>query len=120
MTLNLFFLLAALNWLMFGLGGLIAPQFIFPEGSAALHSLLREFGAIVLFMGLLAWLARGLKEKAARNAIALVLFLAYSASAIFTISQSLSGTAPSSDIYYAGIDIIIAGGLGYFRFVKPE
>ena len=52
--------------------------------------------------------------------LALVLFLAYSASALFTLGNALSGVAPGSDIYYAAIDIVIAAGLAYFRFIKPE
>jgi hypothetical protein len=91
-----------------------------PDAAAATISILREFGALVIFMGLLAWFARGLKDKSARAVIALVLFLAYTVSAIFTITNSLNGSAPSGDIYYAILDIVIAAGLGYFRFIKPE
>ena len=120
MRLNLFFLLAALNWLLFGLGGLLAPQFIFPDGSALVHSLLREFGALVFFMGLLAWLARGFEDKSARKSVALVLLLAYASSAIFTITSSLSGASPSGDIYYAVIDFVIAGGLAWYGYLRPE
>ena len=93
---------------------------IFPDGRALVHSLLREFGALVFFMGLLAWLARGIKDTSARKRIALVLLLAYTSSAIFTITSSLSGASPSSDIYFAVNDIVIASGLTWYSCIKPE
>lgn len=120
MKLNTLFLLAALNWLLFGLGGLIAPQTIRPAADAGTLFLLRQFGAAVVVLAILAWLARGLTDTAARRAITLVLFLAYSASALFTIWGARSGAAPSSDIYYSIIDILLALGFGYYRFIRPE
>ena len=90
------------------------------EGGAGGEFLMRRFGAYVLVFALLAWMARGLTDGDARNLLSLVFFLAYAATAIFTIWGVNKGQLARNDIYFSLIDIALAIGFGYYRFFNPE
>jgi hypothetical protein len=120
MSLNLVYLIAALNWFSFGLGALFVPGRLMAASNAGNEFLMRRFGAYILLFALLAWMARGLADGDARNLLSLVFFLAYAATAIFTIWGVRNGQLASNDIYFSLIDIALAIGFGYYRFFSPE
>lgn len=122
MKLNTFLLLAAINWILFGLGGLFVPQSTFSSiaGDGVTNALLQHVASSALVLGLLAWFARKLTDPDARRLIITIFIIAFAVSAIINGMGIINGIFPSFDWIFVGIDLIFAFGFAYFRFIKSE
>lgn len=122
MKLNTWLIIAAINWVLFGLGGLFTPQYTLPnvtDNPLAL-ALVQHMGSGALVLGLLAWFTRGLTDRAARQLIISVFILALVLTVIVNALGIINGALTSFDWLFVGIDIVLALGFAYFRFIKPE
>jgi len=122
MKLNTLLLLAALNWVFFGLGALITPAYVIPDnsGNELALILVRHMGSGAVVLGLLAWFTRALPDTDARRLIISIIFLAFALDGLINVMGIIGGVLPSSDWIFASIDILFSLGFGYFRFIKPE
>ncbi len=122
MKLNTFLLLAAINWILFGLGGLFVPQSTFSSiaGDGVTNALLQHVASSALVLGLLAWFTRKLTDPDARRLIITIFIIAFAVSAIINGMGIINGIYPSFDWIFVGIDLIFAFGFAYFRFIKSE
>lgn len=120
--MNIVLLLAALNWVFFGLGALFGPQYVIPNSLDNELALVfvRHMGAAAVVIGLLAWFTRAATDKNVRRQNLLLLFLAASMAAVNSGLAVSAGTMPSSDWVFVGVDVFFALAFGYFRFLKPE
>ena len=122
MKLNTLLLLAALNWLLFGLGALITPQYVISnnaDNELALV-LVRHMGSGAVVLGLLAWFTRSLTDTDARRLIISILFMGFVLDYLINVLGILGESLPSSEWVFVGIDALFALGFGYFRFIKTE
>jgi hypothetical protein len=122
MKLNTWLIIAAINWVFFGLGGLFTPQYTLPnitDNPLAL-ALMQHVGSGALVLGLLAWFTRRLTDSAARQLIISIFILALVLSAIVNGLGIINGALTSFDWLFVGIDVLLALGFVYFRFIKPE
>jgi hypothetical protein len=122
MKLNTLLLLAAINWVFFGLGGLLTPQYTLPNitDNPLAFALMQHVGSGAVVLGLLAWFTRKLTDRDARQLIISIFILAFILSAIINVIGILNGTLTSFDWIFVGIDILLALGFVYFRFIKSE
>ncbi|MDH3944596.1 MAG: hypothetical protein OEV06_10930, partial [Anaerolineae bacterium] len=109
-----------LNWVFFGLGALLGPQFVIPNDldNALALVFLRQMGAAAVVIGLLAWFTRSSTDTNVRRQNTLLLFLAATLSAVISAFAVSAGTLPSSDWLFVGIDVLFALAFAYFRFIK--
>ena len=115
-------IVAALFGVAFGFGFLLIPaQMMETYGVSSNKVVLhmnRIFGAAILGMGCMAWMARELPESKALKAIIVCLFIYFTFGSISTLIFGLQGVANFIIWLTLGFHVPIAIALGYFLFVK--
>ena len=79
----------------------------------------RYFGACLIGIGLICWLSRNADHQALQN-ITLALFIGDTAGFIVALLGQLSGLVNALGWVNVVIWLLLALGLGYFRFLKPR
>ena len=123
MKLNHWMIVAAFLAFAFGSGFLFIPaqmMDIFGVSSNSNEVVLymdRMFGAAILGLGGMAWMAKGLPESKALRAIVLSLFIYFTFGSISTLFFGLQGIANFMIWFVLGFHIPLAIALGYFLLV---
>jgi hypothetical protein len=87
-----------------------------PEG----YLFVQGWGACLLALGVMAWVARGLSDPAARRLVALGSFVYFVTATVIWLLDALSvGWTVFSAVTFAGL-VAFALASGYFRFMKPQ
>ena len=113
MKLGTFMAIHAFVAVVFGIGFVLAPASVLaPYGMVNMDAgavfMSRLFGAALIQIGLLAWLARTVTDPAARRAVQ----LAY--------GGGLAGVANALGRSTVAIYLLLALGYGYFLFARPS
>ena len=80
----------------------------------------RYFGAILIGIGLVCWFARSAAESKLRQGITLALFIGDTVAFIVALLWLFEPGAGLLCWVNAAIWLLLALGLGYFRFLKPD
>ena len=114
LTLKVMLIIAAIYWILNGLGGLLVPvSFWVPGGASAppfLVMALRFWGVASLALGVIAWLARNAEASKTRDAVVLGSIFWFALDA----AVSLYGTTidpASPHIPFAVVEAVIGAGL---------
>lgn len=103
-----FFVIPVQGMAMFGInldpGGVLMVQFL---------------GAMFVGVGLICWLYRSASYKTLQN-ILLALFVADTIGFVFALLAQLSGLTSTLGWVIVAIWLLLAAGLGYFRFMHPS
>ncbi len=125
MNLKILFMINAILALLFGLSFLIIPAdtlgwygiIMMPKGGILVA---RLFGANLLGVAVLSWLARPLGASEARSAIVLSLVvidgLGFIASLLAQLDGGINNLGWSTVVLY----LLLFLGFAYFRFIKPK
>jgi hypothetical protein len=123
MKLSTFLIVKAIVCFLFAIGYIVAPVAtgslyeitLDPDGIL----MARFFGALLLGIGLILWLSRN-ADWNVLNGITLSLFIADTAGFIIALIAQLEGVMNSLGWIIVVIWLLLALGLGYFRFLKPR
>ena len=114
LTLRTMLIVAAIYWILNGLGGLLAPVSFWVKGDVAappfLVMALRFWGVASLALGVIAWLARNAEASTARDAVVLGSIFWFALDA----AVSLYGTTidpASPHVPFAVLEALIGIGL---------
>jgi hypothetical protein len=80
----------------------------------------RYFGASMLALGLLSWLARNATDAIARRAVILAFLVFDTAGAVVSVQGTLSGVMSSLGWQVVAIFLVLLLGFVYFQFAKPD
>jgi hypothetical protein len=123
MKLSTFLILKAVICFIFGLGYLIAPVFVGSIYEIALDPdgiiMARFFGALLLGISLILWLSRNADWNVLKS-ITLSLCIADTIGFIIALVAQLGGVMNPLGWIIVAIWLLLALGLGYFRFLKPS
>jgi len=123
MKLSLFLVIKAVISLLFGvLLAVIPAQLMVIFGSTLDPSgvlMARLVGALLIGIGLLCWLSRNKTEDSLQD-IVLSLFVADTLGFLVVLMGQLSGLMTSLGWLIVLIWLLLAAGLGYFRFIKSS
>ena len=123
MKFSTFMVIYALVSAVFGLGFVLMPGQLLPiygvEPDAALRLIGQFFGAALLSLALLSWLARNLSDSEARRAIVLALFVGETLGFILALIGQLNGILNVLGWSVVIVYLIFTLGLAYFQFSKP-
>ena len=122
MKLSTFFIVKAIVCFVFAIGYIAVPVdtgsffeiTLDPDGIM----MARFFGALLIGIGLILWLSRN-ADRDVLKVITLSLFIADTAGFIIALVAQLAGVINSSGWIIVAIWLLLASGLGYFRFLKP-
>jgi len=107
----------------FGLGFVLMPGQLLPiygvEAEAALRLIGQFFGAALLSLAILAWLARNLSDSEAQRAIVLALFVGETLGFIMALIGQLNGILNALGWSVVVVYLFFTLGLAYFQFSKP-
>lgn len=126
MKLKHLFTINAIIALAYALGELFVPETlgsIYGFGDNPTPQLLlmaRYFGWGLLAVGLITALAANAPPSEARQAIVKALFFAHTVGLIVSLMGIFSGTFNAMGWSAVVIYLVLAGGFGYFWFIKPE
>ena len=108
---------------VFGLGFALMPGQLLPiygvEPDAALRLIGQFFGAALLSLALLSWLARNLSDSESRRAIVLALLVGEAIGFIFALIGQFNGILNVLGWSVVVVYLIFTLGLAYFQFSKP-
>jgi len=79
----------------------------------------RTVGATFVGIGLICWFARKAAHSELRQGVLLALFIADSIGFLVSLLAQISGVTNTLGWGIVLIWLLLAAGLGYFRFVKP-
>ena len=123
MKFSTFMVIYAVISAAFGLGFVLMPGQILPiygvEPDAALRLIGQFFGAALLSLALLSWLARNLSDSEARRAIVLALFVGETIGFIMALIGQFNGILNVLGWSVVVVYLIFTLGLAYFQFSKP-
>ncbi|MGD8406240.1 MAG: hypothetical protein PVJ21_21470 [Anaerolineales bacterium] len=123
MKFSTFMMIYAVVSAVFGLGFVLMPGQLLPiygvEPDAALRLIGQFFGAALLSLALLAWLARNLRNTEARRAIVLALLVGETLGFIFALIGQINGIFNVMGWSVVVVYLFFALGLAYFQFSKP-
>ena len=123
MKFSTFMVIYALVSAVFGLGFVLMPGQILPiygvEPDAALRLIGQFFGAALLSLALLSWLARNLSDSESRRAIVLALLVGEAIGFIFALIGQFNGILNVLGWSVVVVYLIFTLGLAYFQFSKP-
>jgi hypothetical protein len=125
MRFNTLLLIFAVISIADGLLALIAPvpflHFIWASRSAVdARIFVQGWGASLVALAIIAWLARGLSDSDSRKLFALGLFVYFAVVTIVWIADGFStGWTLISAASLAGL-ALFASSFAYFRFVRPQ
>lgn len=80
---------------------------------------MRTLGAAFVGIGLICWFTRNAARSALRQGVLLALFCADSVGFIVALWAQLAGLTNALHWAIVVIWLLLAAGLGYFRFLKP-
>ena len=123
MKFSTFMVIYAVVSAAFGLGFVLMPGQILPiygvEPDAALRLIGQFFGAALLSLALLSWLARNLSDSESRRAIVLALLVGEAIGFIFALIGQFNGILNVLGWSVVVVYLIFTLGLAYFQFSKP-
>jgi hypothetical protein len=106
-----------------GLGALLVPEWYMGIFGLTLDPaglvMARFMGASFIGIGLICWFYRNAGYKTIQD-ILLSLFIADSVGTIVALMAQLSGVTNSLGWLVVAMWLVLAAGLGYLRFVKPQ
>ncbi len=122
MKLSSFLMVKAIVCFLFAIGYIVVPVAtgsiyeitLDPDGIV----MARFFGALLLGIGLILWLSRN-ADWSLLKGITLSLFIADTIGFVIALVAQLSGVMNSLGWIIVAIWLLLALGLGYFRFLKP-
>ncbi len=124
MKLSLIMIINAIVALVFGIAFVLAPT---ATGSLyglapdeTLKYIVQLFGAALLSIGVLTWLAKNAAESEALKAIVLALFVGNAVGFIVALMGQLAGVVNTLGWLSVAIYLVLALGYGYFQFLKPS
>ena len=124
MKLNAFLVINAIIAAVFGLGLVFVPTQVmslygYPSDAGLLY-IAQLFGAALLSLAVLTWSARSLPDSDARRAILLALFVGDAVGFVVALIAQLGGVVATLGWSTVAIYLLLAIGLGYFRFVASN
>ena len=125
MKLGAFLAIHAFVAVVFGIGFVLAPASVLaPYGMVNMDAgavfMSRLFGAALIQIGLLAWLARTVTDPAARRAVQLAYGGGLVVGFVVALSGQLAGVANALGWSTVAIYLLLALGYGYFLFARPS
>ena len=124
MNLKTLFVFSAIVTLVFGILFIIIPTQTYSwygiSSGIALNYMGGLFGAALIAIGLISWLARGASESDARKAIVLSFFIADLIGFIIALVAQLNNVVNSLGWLTVVLYFLFTIGFGYFSFSKPK
>jgi len=124
MKLKVLFIITAVCAIVFGVAFVIIPTQLYSlyavESTKGLNYMGQLFGAALIGIGLIAWLARNSDASDARKAIVLSFFIADGIGFIVTLIGQLNEIIGSLGWLTVAIYFLLSLGFGYFQFSKPS
>jgi hypothetical protein len=124
MKLSDFMTLKAVVSVVYALGALLVPGLLLVFHGARADDfgqlLARYYGALLLGVALICWFIKNAEDSAMRRGILLALFVADTLGFIVALLAQLSGMMNFLGWVDAAIWLVLAVGLGYFRFLQPR
>jgi len=121
MKISSFLMLKAIISLLFGIGFIAIPTAVWSVYGVTLDPsgiiMTRFFGACLLGIGLICWVTRNADFNTLKG-IMLSLCIADTIGFILALSMQLSGMVNALGWINVAIWLLLALGLGYFRFLK--
>ena len=122
MKFSTFMVIYAVLSAAFGLGFVLAPGQILPlygvAPDAALRLIGQLFGAVLISLALLTWLARNISDTEARRAIVLALLVGEALGFILALIGQLNGVLNALGWLVVAVYLFLALGLAYFQFSR--
>jgi len=123
MKLSSFLVVKAIISLAFGIGFVAIPVAVWSIYGVTLDPvgilMTRFFAACLIGIGLICWFSRNADSNTLKG-ITLSLFIADTIGFIVALSGQLSGNMNTLGWIVVAIWLLLALGLGYFRFLKPS
>jgi len=123
MKLSTFLIVKAIVCFLFAIGYILAPVAVgsFYEITLDPDGVLmaRFFGSLLIGIGLILWLCKN-ADWSVLKVITLSLFIADTLGFIIALIGQLAGVMNSLGWIIVAIWLLLALGLGYFRFLKPK
>ncbi len=125
MKLSTFMAIHAFVALIFGIGFVLAPASVLaPYGIVSMDAgaifMSRLFGAALIQVGLLAWMARTVTDPAARRAVQRAYGGGLAVGFVVALTGQLAGVANALGWSTVAIYLLLALGYGYFLFARPS
>jgi len=125
MKLGTFMAIHAFVALVFGIGFVLAPASVLaPYGLVSMDAgaifMSRLFGAALIQIGLLAWMARTVIDPAARRAVQRAYGGGLVVGFVVALTGQLAGVANALGWSTVAIYLLLALGYGYFLFARPS
>jgi hypothetical protein len=124
MKLSTFLAVKAVISLVFAIAFVLIPATYLSWGGVTLDAagtcMARFFGVGLLGIGLVCWFLRSAADSEARQGILLSLFITDTVGFIVNLLAQLSGLWNALGWINVAIWLLLALGLGYFRFLKPS
>jgi len=124
MKLKTLFITAAIIAIVFGAAFAIIPTQLYSlygiESGAWLNYMGQLFGAALIGLGLIAWVARNAADSDSRRAIILAFFIADGFGFVIALIGQLNDVVGSLGWLTVAIYLILTIGFGYFQFSKPS
>jgi hypothetical protein len=123
MKLSSFLIVKAIISLVFGIGFIVIPATVWSIYGVTLDPvgilMTRFIAACLIGIGLICWITRN-AELTLLKGITLSLFIGDTIGFIVALSGQLSGLMNTLGWIVVAIWLLLALGLGYFRFIKPS
>lgn len=123
MKLSAFLSIKAVMCFVFGIPMLLAPMGVMPLFGVALDPpgalMTRFFGVALIAVGLICWFLRDAAESATRRDVLLALFVGDTLGFIVALAGQRAGLMNPLGWVVVAIWLLLALGLGYFRFLRP-
>ena len=124
MKLKVLFIITAVIAIVFGVAFVIIPTQVYSlygiESSIGMNCMGQLFGAALIAIGLIAWLARNAADSDARSAIILGIFIADGIGFVVALIGQLNDVVGSLGWLTVAIYLLLTIGFGYFQFSKPK
>jgi hypothetical protein len=124
MKLNVFMTITALIAFIFGVAFILAPSWSLQvygvTADINTQFLGRYFGATLIGIAFLAWLARNTPHSGARQAILISLFVSNLLGFIVAVYDKFAGFTNQFVWLNVAIYLILALGFGYYSFIKAD
>ena len=124
MKLSTFLIIKAIISFVFGIPLVLVPGTVVSLYNLALNpagTLMAQYvGATLTGIGLVCWMARNAASSDLRQGVILSLFIADMVGFIVALLGQLAGQMNALHWVNVAIWLLLAVGLGYFRFLKPS
>jgi hypothetical protein len=122
MNIKVFLSIKAILSLGFGIICLCIPTIVFPYYGIQLNTqgvfFSQLLGSMMIGVGLICWFARTADRNALRQSILLSLFIADTIGFVVSLTAQMKGLSNLLGWSNAALWLLMALGLGYFRFIK--